>query len=1022
VSLVFSEFEFDPVQRELRCHGQRLKVDAKLLELLAYFLANPGRLISKTELLDRVWDGRAVADNVLSVSVAKLRKVLGHEPALREFIENSYGRGYRFLPEVRQHDAPAARSSQGFSIAGDGDAPLVGRSEALQRLDAGLQRARGGRGSLCLLTGEPGIGKTRLAEVFEQRALASGFAIAWGRCQATEGTPPLWPFTQVLRELQSAGVIEATSELAGDIDAGRNRDEATSMLSHASLYEAVRGSHRAIDLVTQSLFAAARKNPLLIVIDDLQWADAASLRLLGYLLGEIARAPMLLLATQRSTDLSSKSGKDRDLLRLYAHPHCERVPLERLSSADVDSYLHGMFGTSDQGLSRAVFERSAGNPFFMVELLRPYAGLAPPRPEQLQTSGAAQELVRERLRSLPDVSLEVLSAAAVIGQDFDLGLLAYVTDRPGHELLEALDGSLANDTIVPSHERPGAFAFDHALFREVLYDDLSTRRRCELHARAGDGLAKRRSAGFEVTNAELARHHLAALPLGDVAVAVDYARKAAAAATVLGAHADAHDLLLRGLASLQFAIEPDPYTRTALLLELAIVERVLAEPAFNEHLKQGVALARSLRLGEMLILAGRFLSPGPGMLVKADANEVLEAALEVLPQDALSQRALVLAHLSWTPPACWSARQVDVLLAQAKQLARQSGDQEAIAAVRDAELYFSGMPAAREKADALALEIDREQHWHPSRVGLWRAVYTPIYRLTSATQRGDRSAATRALEELTAQHLDLRNREVSWHYERLLLIERMNHGQWADVGTELAKLREQARAMRLHAWRAISACDYSTFLLNTGDPRAFAKLIRPDLAPVINDLPNSRSLKLRSLAEHGFLDDVRDGLSSIAPEALRDLPHDRDYLAVLADLSVAAVAVGSVEHCRCLYELLRPYADYYAMGISFHCQGSLSHGLGNLARVLGDGAAAVTYLSHGIEQNRAMGLETCMLHNQLDLAELLLARGPSQDVGRARTLLAATAQRAAELGMPPVQHAAESLSAGDPAGRFAAPR
>ena len=1009
--MTFGEFEFDPVLRELRCHGEPLNVDAKLLDLLAYFLANPRRLISKAELLEHVWDGRAVADNVLSVSVAKLRKVLGHAADGRQFIENKYGRGYRFLLDVNVPHSTADRYSPPPLTEADDNVPLVGRSETLQRLEGNLMRARAGRGSLCLLTGEPGIGKTRLAEAFEKRALAHGFAIAWGRCQATEGTPPLWPFTQVLRDLQDAGLVDSTSPRADDLDAGRNRPEATSMLSHASLYEAVRGSHGAMDWVTQSLSAAARKSPLLIVVDDLQWADAASLRLLGYLVGEIARAPMLLIATQRSHDLSSKSGKDRDLLRLYAHSRCERVPLERLSEADVESYVHSLFGTSDSLLSRAVFERSAGNPFIMVELLRPWAGRTAPRPEQLQTSGAAQQLVRERLRGLPQVSREVLSAAAVIGQDFDLGLLAYVTERPGHELLEALDGSLANDTIVPSHERPGAYAFDHALIREVLYDDLPTRTRCELHARAGAGLARRRKTAAEVTNAELARHHLAALPLGDVAVAVDYCRKAAAAATVLGAHADARELLLRGLSSMQFAIEPDPYMRTAVLLELAIVEHVLAEPACNQYLKQGVALARSLRLGEMLTLAGCFLSHGPGMLVKSDANEVLEAALEVLPPKALSHCALVLAHLTWTPPTCWSKRQVDARLAQAKHLANQSGDKEALAAVRDAELYFLGMPSAREKADAIALEIDREQHRHPSRVGLWHAVYTPIYRLTSATQRGDRSAAKRALEELTAQHLGLGNRAVTWHYERLLLIERMNRGEWSGVDAELARLRDQARTMRLHAWRAISACDYSIFLLNTGDPREFARRIRPDLAPVHNDLPNSRSLKLRILAEHGFLEDVRKGLAEIGPEALRDLPHDRDYLAVLADLSVAAVAVRSVEHCRCLYELLQPYADYYAMGISFHSQGSLSHRLGNLARVLGDAAAAVAYLRHGVEQNRAMGLATCTLHNQLDLAKLLLALGPSQDLSGGRALLTEIALRAEELGMLPLKHAAERLSA-----------
>ena len=126
-------------------------------------------------------------------------------------------------------------------------------------------------------------------------------------------------------------------------------------------------------------------------------------------------------------------------------------------------------------------------------------------------------------------------------------------------------------------------------------------------------------------------------------------------------------------------------------------------------------------------------------------------------------------------------------------------------------------------------------------------------------------------------------------------------------------------------------------------------------------------------------------------------------------MSVAAIAGDSQQHCRCLYDLLRPYANYYAIGISFHCQGSLAHSLGNLARALGDAPAALTYLCHGVEQNRALGLLPCMLHNQLDLAKLLLARGPVQDVARARALLGACAQHAVELGMLPLRDAAESL-------------
>ena len=1008
VALAFGDFVFDPQHRELTCAGTRLKVDAKLLQLLAFFLANPGRLISKRELLDQVWDGRAVADNILSVSVAKLRKVLGHKPGTQELIENSYGRGYRFVVPVRVQYAPGTPSARHASTAPAGPgSPLVGRALPLQRLDAALQRVAAGVGSLCLLSGEPGIGKTRLACALEEHALAHGMAVAWGRCQLAEGTPPLGPFTQVLQQLQSTGVIDASNVLHATAPNDRERSDPGSMLSPGGGYTAaaVGAGHGLIDACTQLLLAAAKKRPLLVIIDDLQRADAASLKLLGYLAAEIPRWPLLVLLTERTIAPSPEDRADRELARLGTHANCEHIQLERLQRSDVDAHLRNMFGAAASDLSRAVFERSEGNPFFMIELLRPWAGMAQPRPEQLQVSGAALELVRERLQNLPDVSRDVLSAAAVIGQSFDLGLLSHITERPAYELLEALDDSLANDTIVPSPDMPGAYAFDHALIRELLYDELPLHKRCVLHARAGEGLLRRRNAGGEVTRVELAHHFLSALPCGDVGVAVSHAREAAASATIMCAHADARALLRRALSSLRFTTAAEPEVRTALLLELAIVERALADPAYNEHLQQGVALAHSLRLGSMLALAGRFLSPGPGMLSRPDTYKLLEAAAEVLPPDADGQRAYVLAQLSWTPPNCWSARKVDALLKQAKQLAQRSGDAEAQATVRVAELYFASCPLERARRDALAQEVERELESHPARVNLWRSLYTRMCRYISASQCGDQVGVRRAIEDMSTLHQTLNITEFYWHHERLLLSQRMTRGEWSDVGAELARLRERAQSLDFQSWRAISASDYGFFLLNTGDPGALARAMRPHLAPVSHDSPNTRSIKLRSLAEHGFLDDARAGLSELSPEIVRDLPKDRDHLAVLADLSVVAVAVHSLPHCQLLYERLRPYADYYVMGVSLNCQGSVHHYLGNLARALGDAQSALTHLTHGVEQNRNAGLITWMIHNQFDLAKLLLAPGPVQDQARGQQLQAATAKHAQSLGMRPFPQA-----------------
>ena len=1009
MSVAFADFVFDTEGRELSRDGVPLKVDAKLLQLLRYFVAHPGRLISKRELLEQVWEGRAVADNVLSVSVAKLRKVLGHKPGVSEFIDNSYGRGYRFVCSVRAVESQGANQVVASSQVGAISAaiPLVGRGAELTRLCAGLDRAEQGRGGLALLVGEPGIGKTRLCESLERYARGRGVAVAWGRCQASEGTPPLWPFVQVLRELHGAEVIEDTTRVIAETHASLDAN-GHAMLSQDGLYAAVRSSHSMLDGVMQGLIRASKQRPLLVFIDDLQWADAASVRLMSYLVGELSRWPILVVATARGAELADEKG-DRDLLRISSHANCERIALVRLERDQVEQYVAAVFGREAPALSAAVYARSEGNPFFMIELLRPFMGGDVPSPEELQVSSATRGLVRDRLAHLPEDAREVLSAAAVIGHDFDLGVLSFVSNRPPHELLEALEDSLANDTVVPSEGQIGAYAFDHALIREVLYADLPIRRRCEWHIRAGQALLKRRASGGEVSSVELAHHFLSGLPHGEVSVAISHARDAAAAAMRVGANADARALLRRALAALRVAVEPDPAQRSAILLELAIVERILGDPSYHEHLAQGIELARQVRLGGPLKLAGQFLSPGPGILTDVDADVVLSAAYEVLPEDDYAGRAIVLAHQAWTPPFSTSAHKVTQLLSDARKLAQRASDPHALAVVRDAELYFAAGPATFARAQAIAAEVERDFAAQAKRVEDWRAISLPVFRVITSGQRGDSAAVERAIQTLSALHAKLNNTELLWHHERLLMIQRMMRGEWSSIGAELERLRERAQRLRLWSWRAIYALDFGSFLFHTQDISEYAPLVRPEIMPREHDSANSRSIKVRALADYGFIDDAREALMAFSEDALRDLPQDRDYLAVLSDLSVVACAIGSVPHARVLYELLTPYPDYFAIGISFHCQGSIAHYLGNLARVLGRPEDARALLERGAQQNERFGALTCQIHNELDLARLLSEPGSVQDLPRARALLGSLAERAGAMGMHPARNAALRL-------------
>ena len=991
MALAFGEFLFDPSRRALRRHGVEIKLHAQLLELLGCLLAQPGQLISREQILQLAWEGRAVSDSALSVAVAKLRKVLG-DGAKNQYIENRYGRGYRFVmpvttvSDVRYVSAPPR--AQAAATPG-----LLGRSELLSRLDALQQEVCAGRGVLCALVGEPGIGQTRFAESVEQQASRRGFRTAWARYMAAKDAPPLYPIVQALRELE---LTEAADELLASAELGaRTTPPLDGMLQATGAVW-----HRTLDQLSHSLSGLSQAQPLLLLLDDLHWADNASLRLLSYLLNELARLPILVVATLRNTELDAAERRPELLLSVLSHRRCERFELQRLSEADVAAYVQQQFGDDAPALAHAVYARSEGNPFCMVELLRPWAGLTAPLPEQLRYSGLALDLVRQRLADLPEHSRSALATAAVLGHDFDLGLLSRVTERSADQLLAALDDSLANGSIVASSHNPGAFSFEHELIREVLYADVPVSERCRLHLQIGHALLQRRAAGMQISSAQLAHQFLSALPHGAARTAIDHARSAAAGCMRIAAHADARALLLRAHACVQFWAEPDAAVLTALLLELALCERLLGDANYTEHLKRGVAIARQHRLGPVLALAGQLLSPGPGWLARNDASAVLEAALEVLPEEQAAQRAITLCHLAWTPPNCMSARKVNALLDQAQAVCAQTTDPEAHAKLRDARLFFGNGPANHEATEQLAREIERDLKKRPETARSTRVVPLSTCRLLLAMQRGDEVAVGNALAQRRAAFAPLKNTELDWHEQRLQLIMRMNRGDFSGVGKDLQQLRTRAERLRLQSARALWARDLGQLLYWTGDFTQLAASLQPSLSLAASDTPLARSYKLRALVDLGLLEDARQALASITPEALRDLPQDRDYLAVLAQLSLAISATGARELAAVVYELLTPYPQLYAASVAFENLGSISHYLGLLAQTTGQTREAASHYTQAIQHNQHAGLPTWTAKSQYTLAKLLLSCG--RDEGRAELLLTAARTAAERLGITPM--------------------
>ncbi|MEO8689686.1 MAG: AAA family ATPase, partial [Solirubrobacteraceae bacterium] len=373
--------------------------------------------------------------------------------------------------------------------------PFVGREAEL----AVLRERWAATGGVVVLTGEAGVGKTRLAARFAAAAHTDGATVLHGRIDE-ETVVPYQPFVEALRhyatharDAAAALDLEALAplvpELAGAPDAPERPPG-----------ERENRRYRLFEAVAALLGQAAATRPLLLVIEDLQWAGRPTLLLLRHVVRRLHGRPLLVLVTLRDAEADPGGTPARLLADLSREEVVRRIPLAGLEEAET-AVLVG-----DEALARTLQDRTAGNPFFIEEMLRSLAE-APEEPPGLPQG--VKDLVSRRLARLAPATVEALAAAAVLGRDFGLATLAAMAGRPGEELLEALEEALRAGVVLEDAAQVDHFAFGHALVRETLYDAPAASRRERLHLRAGEALA---AAG--APPGELAHHFFAAREVG----------------------------------------------------------------------------------------------------------------------------------------------------------------------------------------------------------------------------------------------------------------------------------------------------------------------------------------------------------------------------------------------------------------------------------------------------------------------------------------------------------------------------
>ncbi len=889
---------------------------------------------------------------------------------------------------------------------------FVGREHEFAVLTECLGAALAGRPRVVMCRGEPGIGKTRLAEEVSAIAADRGVAAAWGLCVEAGGAPPYWPWWQVLRaasrgvDLAAAaaelGVTADLAHLAPDLFAGHADD----LVGDRSTED----RFRLFDAVTRLLHRAARGRPLLIVLDDAQWADPASLLLLVHLARSLDGHRLLVVVNHRDTG-TVPAVLVADLPRLPATWELEirGLPVSAVSR-QLSSVVGREFADAEAERLRA---RTGGNPFFIGEvglsLLDQRMGVSEP-----SITPGVREALGARLRRLPAEAVRVLQAAAIVGREFPLPVVATMLDAPVLGCLSALDDAAA-EGLVELTPTPGRHRFVHDLVRDAVEADLGAAERTRLHRDAATAIEARYAARLEPHLSDLARHWAIAAVAGERQVAAGWIRRAADEAVRRLAYEEAARLHRQALAV--GADELADADRCTLLLAAGQALRLAGElPDRLASCREAAELALGLGRPDLLAEAAATLEGGDGGpeygLV---ARGMCEEALHALGPAPTALRARVLAVLSdgWMYVGDTDAAQA--ASAQSLTVARQCGDGAALAAaLRARQLVCSGPDGVAERAEIAERMATLGHTLRDPATRMW----AHLWRIDVAFQCGDLAAVAGELEPLARCAGEVRGPIARWHLLQCRAVLAQAQARFADARSladqALAALPPAATGhgsavvnrdgllftVALHAGGRADQLDVATAVL--ADPGG------DDLAPIQHVIFSVAAAY--QLVAAGRLAEAHTAYRRPGPPgAWRPIPHARTVCFAFGIRT--AMALDLTDDVATLRELLMPHRGQHVVSgagcVAYN--GPVDLYLGAAARHLGLLDAAVTDLEAAARTCASNGAAGFHVEARYELAAALVTRSALGDRPRAHALAADVAKQAAALGMAPFVETATRL-------------
>lgn len=924
-------------------------------------------------------------------------------------------------PERAAESSGEARGPLPLELQARAATTMIGRERELAELEAWLAGTRGPDGNgerLMLLHGDPGVGKTRLLAELAGRAHAAGTLVLAGR--ATDDSPvPFQPFLEALgRYVETASLAELRvvarrpgPELSRLIPELRRR---LPELSPTEDGDAETERYRLFEAVVELLRELSKPAPVLIVFEDLQWADRPALMLLRHLARASGAGTVSILGAYRATEQGGEA-LQAALAGLRHERLLRQLELDGLSESE-SSRLVGLRGGRPPSaeFSRALYAQTEGNPFFIEEIVRHLtdSGIeadtaGAPELREIGLPDDVREVIARRLNRLSEDAVETVRVASVIGRDFDLGLLEGVLGLDEARFLRALDEVLGAGLVVENPSVPDCYSFAHALTRETLYGGMSTARRARLHRRVG--LALEAQDPEEYTNA-LALHFTRAAQAQDAERAIRYAIAAGEQAAEMLAHDQAAEHYQSALAVLERFAPDEDRRRCELLLELGEArirggERPRAWPVFREAATLAAELGDSQSLARAAIGASRRLVQPPGV-VDEELIALLEQALAQTPGEPSVTRVRLLTCLSAALYFSQRREEMRRLSAEATVLAARLGDPRAVALAAAARRRANWGPAGPGHLERRLADSTQLLQAASEANDLELTLQGHAWLVVDLLETGDRAGVEAQIEAFTAGARELREPLFEWQVAVWGAMRALLDGQ-LDAAERLAAqaLSFGVRPDRITApqYYAIQIMAIRREQLRIGELEDATR----GLVDSNPDRPAWHAALAVLLAETGRPTEARAELDRVAGADFTGLPRDGDWLITVTLLADAAVALRDADRARLLYDLLaaQPPTNV-VIGLGAVCLGSSARYLGRLALATGDRATARAHLELALRSNQALRAPAEVAHTQLDYALAVESRV------QARELAAAAAGAAAEHGLPGVARRAELIQGG----------